>query len=52
LDLVRTKGVTGGAVYDALIAATVKHAGAKLLTRDRRALRTYQVIGVDHELLG
>jgi predicted nucleic acid-binding protein len=33
--------LTGGAVYDALIAATATAAGAELVTFDRRALPTY-----------
>ena len=45
-------GIVGGAVYDALIAFTAKSAGAVLLTRDRRALPTYERIGVRFELLG
>lgn len=44
-------GVSGGAIYDALIAETVKHAGATLLTRDRRAVVTYERLGVRYELL-
>lgn len=44
-------GVIGGAIYDALIAATAKRAGATLLTRDRRALRTYQAVGAEAELV-
>lgn len=44
-------GVTGGAVYDALIAATVHHAGARLLTRDRRATKVYEEFGVPYELV-
>jgi predicted nucleic acid-binding protein len=44
-------GVIGGAVYDALIAETAKRAGAQLLTRDRRALSTYEKIGVRYELV-
>jgi predicted nucleic acid-binding protein len=51
LELIRAKAVTGGATYDALVAATAKHAGAKLLSRDQRAARTYGLIGVDYELL-
>lgn len=31
-------GLTGGSIHDALIAATVIHARARLLTRDRRVL--------------
>jgi predicted nucleic acid-binding protein len=42
--------VTGGSVYDALVGATARQAGATLLTRDRRALPTYAAIGVDVEL--
>jgi len=41
----------GGARYDALIAETAKRAGAQLLTRDRRALSTYEKIGVRYELV-
>jgi len=44
-------GLTGGMIYDALIAETAKRAGAQLLTRDRRALLTYEKIGVRHELI-
>jgi predicted nucleic acid-binding protein len=44
-------GLSGGAVYDLLVAATAKRAGAKLLTRDRRALAAYDAVGVDFELL-
>jgi len=44
-------GLAGGATYDALIAATAKHAGAALHTRDRRALATYERIGVRFELM-
>jgi predicted nucleic acid-binding protein len=39
--------ITGGAVYDALIAATALHLGAPLATFDLRASRTYELIGVD-----
>jgi predicted nucleic acid-binding protein len=44
-------GLVGGAIYDALIAATVRHAGATLLTRDQRARSVYEQVGVRHELL-
>ncbi len=43
--------LTGGSVYDALIAATAKHAGAVLHTRDRRAVPTYEKIGVRYEVM-
>ncbi|MFT4232454.1 MAG: PIN domain-containing protein [Leucobacter sp.] len=41
----------GAAIYDAQIAATAKHHGLKLLSRDRRAAATYELIGVDYELV-
>ena len=44
-------GVTGGAIYDALVAATARHAGATLLTRDRRAIPIYEILGVDFEFV-
>jgi predicted nucleic acid-binding protein len=43
--------ITGGGLYDALIAATVVQARARLLTRDRRAATTYERIGIEYELL-
>lgn len=45
------RGLTGGSVYDALIAATAVEHHARLLSRDRRALPTYRELGVDLELL-
>lgn len=45
-------GLTGGSVYDALIAATVLAAGATLLTRDQRARAVYDRIGVRYEVIG
>ncbi len=44
-------GVVGGSVYDALIAATAREAGARLISLDRRAAPTYAAIGVDVHLL-
>jgi predicted nucleic acid-binding protein len=41
------RGVYGGALYDALIAATAHAHGATLLTADRRALPVYEAMGVD-----
>jgi predicted nucleic acid-binding protein len=46
------QGIGGGAVYDALIAATCLKARARLLTLDGRARPTYALLGVEHELLG
>jgi predicted nucleic acid-binding protein len=51
LGLASEAGITGGAVYDALIGATARHAGATLLTRDRRATTVYAKIGVSYELV-
>jgi predicted nucleic acid-binding protein len=51
LKLAIEAGVTGGAIYDALVAATAKHAGATLLTRDLRAIPVYDVVGAEYELL-
>jgi predicted nucleic acid-binding protein len=51
LRTIASSGVQGGAAYDALIAATARHANALLLTRDRRASATYEKIGVRFELV-
>ncbi len=40
-------GVRGGALYDALIAATASKHGATLLSADRRARGVYQAMGVE-----
>ena len=44
-------GVRGGALYDALIAATVSKHGARLLSADRRARGAYQAMGVEATLI-
>jgi predicted nucleic acid-binding protein len=44
-------GVSGGAVYDALIAATARAADDILLSCDRRAAQTYERIGVAFRLI-
>lgn len=51
LDRAAAQGITGGAVYDALIAATAQEAGATLLTLDRRAVTTYQQLRADYQLV-
>ena len=43
--------VTGGAAYDALVAATAAACGAELVTCDRRALATYERYGVRTRML-
>lgn len=55
LALVETSarsGLAGGAIYDALIAATARHAGATLLTRDQRARSVYDRMKVRYEIVG
>jgi predicted nucleic acid-binding protein len=44
-------GLVGGAVYDALVGESARVAGRTLITRDRRAARTYESVGVAFELL-
>lgn len=44
-------GIGGGAVYDALVALSAKHAGLPLATRDLRAASTYAALGVRVELV-
>jgi len=44
-------GLSGGAVYDALIGATAHHHEATLLTMDVRAQRAYLAVGARYELL-
>ncbi len=44
-------GVSGGAAYDALVAATAAGCGATLVSCDRRALKVYERYGVRTQLL-
>jgi len=39
-------GISGGAVYDALVALAAAEHGADLATRDGRAKATYETVGV------
>lgn len=52
IELAVEAGVTGGSIYDALVASTAKHAGATLLTRDRRARPVYELVGVSFDFVG
>lgn len=45
-------GISGGAVYDAVIGLTAHAAGAELLTLDRRAMASYERCGVPARRLG
>lgn len=51
IDVAVEEGITGGAVYDAIVAATAREAGVTLLTLDRRAIPTYQRLGTDYQLI-
>ena len=44
-------GVSGGAVYDALVAAAAAHHRLPLVSRDRRAAETYRAFDVEVEIL-
>ena len=44
-------GIAGGAVYDALVAATAAHHGVTVLTLDARAERTYARVGASFKML-
>ena len=52
LDTAVAAGFRGGALYDALIAATAAHHGLELLSADRRARRTYEALGADVVYVG
>jgi predicted nucleic acid-binding protein len=43
--------VSGGSVWDALVGACARQHGRTLASRDRKALPTYQALGVDLVLL-
>ncbi len=45
------RGIGGGAVYDALVAATATEHGLVLLSRDRRARVTYDAIGARYQIV-
>ncbi len=45
-------GIVGGAVYDALVGEAARRQGRRLLTRDLRARRTYDLLGVDYQMVG
>ena len=45
------RDIAGGAVYDALVAATAVEHGLTLCSRDLRAAETYRRLGVALELL-
>lgn len=52
LERFGTVGIAGGAVYDALVGEAARIDRRILLTRDQRARRTYDLLGVGYELVG
>jgi predicted nucleic acid-binding protein len=44
-------GVSGGAIYDALVGEVAAQAGLPLISRDRRAVELYRALGAEVELL-
>jgi len=51
IRLMAQAGKGGGAIHDAIIAATLDEHSYALLSRDRRAAATYDLVGVDYELI-
>jgi hypothetical protein len=51
LEEFAAKGISGGQVYDALVAAATLARDLTLLTVDARATATYSAVGVDFEVL-
>jgi predicted nucleic acid-binding protein len=51
VDRLARLGVEGGAVYDALVGLTAAQHAEVLLTRDRRATRTYELVGATFRLV-
>ena len=44
-------GLSGGSIYDALVALGAAEHGLRLVTRDARAARTYRSLGVAFDLM-
>ncbi len=44
--------ISGGAVYDALVASAARAHDIRLISADARAERTYRAWAIDYELLG
>jgi predicted nucleic acid-binding protein len=51
LETLARARVSGGATYDGLIALTAREHDLILVSRDRRAARTYRALGVQFQLL-
>ncbi len=51
LERLGTAGMVGGMVYDALVGEAARVNGRTLFTRDRRAIATYDLLGVTYAVL-
>ena len=51
LDRLSRSLAVGGSAYDGLVALTARELGAQLVSLDRRAERTYRLLGVDYRIL-
>jgi predicted nucleic acid-binding protein len=51
LDLAVRGGISGGAIYDLVVALAAQRGGAVLVSLDHRAAKTYDAAGVEYELL-
>jgi len=51
IEELRSIGIAGGAIYDALVALGARQAGLPLLSADRRAIATYALLDVEVELV-
>ncbi len=51
VEMLSDAGVAGGASYDGLVGLTAAHHHETLLTRDHRAVPTYDRLAVEHQLL-
>ena len=51
VDVLADAGISGGAVYDGLVALCARAAGVTLVTCDRRAMGTYAALGVTVDLV-
>jgi len=51
VELVADLAISGGAIFDCLIAETARENGTTLVSLDRRAAKNYAAVGVDFVLL-
>jgi predicted nucleic acid-binding protein len=51
LDRLEDVGIVGGRVYDALVGEAARVRERILLTRDQRAIRTYDLLGIGYEVV-